>query len=135
MFLQNLGKDKSELFLDIAICLSNADSNFFEKEKETIEGLCDEMKIPFRETPRTDFKTALNNIAKKSSPKEKKMILLESIGLAIVDGIYDEREKELILQMVASFGLKDKDYSDALHLVESLYKVYAAMHSFLASED
>ncbi len=121
MFLQNLGKDKSELFLDIAICLSNADNNFFDKERETIAGLCDEMKIPFRKTTSADFETALNGIAGNSSSEEKKMILLESIGLAIVDGVYDEREKKLILQMVTSFGLKDKDYCDALHLVESLY--------------
>ena len=135
MFLQNLGKDKAELFLDVALCLSKADSEFFDEERKTITGLCDEMKIPFRETPNMDFRTALSEIAKNASTEEKKMILLESIGLAIVDGVYDEREKKLILQEVASFGLKDKDYSDALLLVESLYKVYASMHSFLKSEE
>lgn len=124
MFLSQLRKENKELFLKLSVYASNANDLFVDEEKELIYAYCREMGIPevMPDTSET-IDIILNQISEQADDVEKNIIILEILGLVKADGVYDEKEKAFMCQMMD--GIKVK--RDVLSQYNSLLEVYGAV--------
>lgn len=127
MFLSELKSKEKELFLDLCIHAANANQVFAEDEKEMIQSYCAEMQIAPPDSYEKSVEETVREVNSISDMKSKKIIVLELLGLVLVDKEYDIKEKEFIYQVSDEIGIgrdtleeiteKLKEY---LHLCEEL---------------
>ena len=98
VFEKKFGKES--LFLDAAILLSNSDGNMSDQEKEIILQLCEEMQIKPTFSSSRQLESALREMSTISNLKTKKIFVFELAGVILADGIFDESEKKIIIQML-----------------------------------
>lgn len=108
MYLAVLGNEEKELFFGVAYYLATVDGVYSDEEKAMIEGYSQEMQVTFIKEkmakPIEDILKRFNEIAEK---KTKKIVVFESIGLAMADNNYDDRERTLVTKMESMFGLEN----------------------------
>lgn len=108
MYLGLLKQEEKKLFLELVYELASADGNYSDTEKAIIETYCAEMQIEFYESSiRNPINEVLEKIAEISDEKTKKIIIFEAIGFAMIDGVYAEAEKIMILNMGKLFGVEN----------------------------
>ena len=111
MYLALLNDKEKELFLGLAYDLVTSDGEYSGAEKATIDGYCQEMMFKFNEkTMIRQIDSIIDEFNRLSNDKVKRIIVFESIGLAMADNHYDIPERELIKKMEDSFGL-EKEYA------------------------
>jgi uncharacterized tellurite resistance protein B-like protein len=131
MYLTKLSETQKELFLNICISLSKIDNDFHKDEKEVISQLCDEMNIEPRYETSIDINEAVKNINVISTVKEKRIIIVELLGLAIADKKLAFEEENFINNVMDSFNLDKSELKEAISLVRELYDLYAKFGKFL----
>lgn len=131
MYLSKLNLKQKELFLDVCIAISNCDDVFCKKEEDLIRSLCNEMEINYRDKAKYDLVDSINGLAACSNKEQKKMVLLETFGLAMVDREIAEKEKKILLDMINSFNLPLSDYDEVLKLVDGLYTCYSYLADYI----
>lgn len=121
MYLARLSKDQKEIFLEFVQCLASIDDDFSDVERITIESYCNEMQIEFRPDiqPRP-MNEIIEIMTKECGQLEKKIIVFEAIGLAMIDSDYDESERKLIISLMNAFGIED-DFGKKCEVVVSDY--------------
>lgn len=124
MFLNLLREESKELFLKVCVYASLSNEIFAEEEKEMIYAYCREMNI-VEHIPEAveDFGQIMNCLAEGTDNTEKKIIILEVLGLIKADGAYDEKEKCFIRKLVQGMGIK----MDTLDKLNSLLEIYLAV--------
>lgn len=124
MFLNLLREESKELFLKVCVHASLSNEIFAEEEKEMIYAYCREMNITEHIPEQVeDFGQIMNCLAEKTDDTEKKIIILEILGLIKADGIYDEKEKCFIKMFVDEMGIQE----DMLGRINSLLEIYLAV--------
>lgn len=121
MYLNLLKEKEKKLFIGIAHNLAVSDGDYSDKENIVINSYCQEMHILFDE--KNVVKSVVDiarEIAENSSDKVKKIFIFELIGLAMIDGNYDENERTLIKQMEDIFHI-DTGYADKCEQVITEY--------------
>lgn len=107
MYLALLNEKEKELFLGLAYNLAYIDGNYSDKEQKLINEYCQEMQIQFDAEkmvkPVVDIISAINEM---SNDRIKKIFLLELIGLAMIDGNYDDSEKKIVYKVGKEFDLE-----------------------------
>lgn len=107
MYLKLLNSKEKDLFLEMANILASSDGNYSEDEKEIINCYCDEMQIPFKQNivtrPVEDIVDEINQICNEDV---KRIFIYELIGLAKVDGDYDENERRIVSNMENIFDME-----------------------------
>lgn len=91
MFLNELSKNEGIAFMQLVKSLANSDNTFAKEEKNLYNDYLEELNI--KETEISDIN--LNSVyetLKNSSERIKNIIYFELIGLALIDGEYDEKE-------------------------------------------
>ena len=131
MYLSKLSKNQKKLFLEICTSLSKIDSDFAEEEKNIIDQLCEEMMIDPKYEPSIDAEKAINKIASISNPTEKRMIVVELLGIVVADKKIASEEKEFMKKLCVVFNLEEKELDEAINLVNELYDTYSKFASFL----
>ncbi len=107
MYLALLNEKEKELFLGLAYNLAYIDGNYSDKEQKLINEYCQEMQIQFAaETMVKSVDDIISAINQMSNDKIKKIFLLELIGLAMIDGNYDDSEKKIVYKMGKEFDLE-----------------------------
>lgn len=110
MYLAKLSKEEKELFLGIAYNLVYIDGVYSTEEQEMMDEYCHEMQIEFKqETMTKPIEELIDVIKNKCDIKVKKIVVFEAVGLAMVDGNYDDDERTFILNMQKEFGI-DKEF-------------------------
>lgn len=124
MFLIQLKEENKELFLKVCIHASMANGIFEDEEKEMISAYCREMNIPVNmpEYGETLDET-LSVLAEQADDVEKKIIILEILGLVRADGVYDAAEKTFMKQLVEGLNIKE----DILSKYNSLLEIYTSV--------
>lgn len=123
MYLSTLNGKQKELFLELALHVVSADGNYSDPEKAMMEVYCQEMQIPSisdRNRPAQPLSEIVPELMKECGEKEKKIILFEIIGLAVVDGKYDRDEHTLIGSVKGALGLSN-DFADACEVLLTRY--------------
>ena len=131
MYLNYLRTKQKELFLDLSIITSKVDNNFNDEEKNLIEQLCQEMNIEIRYETDNLLEDIVASLEEISSTKEKKIILLELLGLVLVDNKEDVSEVQLIKVVKEKFAITNDEVEKATLLVKQLYHVYSDFSSFI----
>ncbi len=106
MYLNLLKDNEKELFLEMAYYLAAADGNYSDSEKLMMKEYCKEMQVEILHgTIKRTVEEILDEINNKSDEKAKRIFIFELVGLTLVDGCYDESEKEFINKIANKFSV------------------------------
>ncbi len=131
MYLSELSNKQKELFLDMCISLSNVDNDFASEEKRIIEELCDEMHITPKYETTKSIEELLNEFDAISSFREKRIAVIELLGIVMADKTIAKEEKEYMYKVLDTFKIKRSELEDAFEMVKELYVVYEKFAGFL----
>ena len=107
MYLSMLNEKQKENFMELAYQMAFIDNNFSEKEKIMIESYCEEMHISVPEAIREEsVDEIIESMRRECTVVEKKIVIFEILGLALMDGNYDDAEKMLIEKITKAFELE-----------------------------
>lgn len=132
MLLGQLSENNKKLFLQLELILSNIDGDCSANEQALIERHCNEMGIEYASCDiNVSLDETIQQIQAEMSVKERKIILIELITLAIVDGVFDDKEKQLVESLRKILGIPEVVGDQALELVERLVKVSTEIENFV----
>ena len=95
MFLNELNKNEGIAFMQLVKVLANSDNVFAKEEKNLYKDYLKELEIEECEVSDSDLNTIYKKLS-SSSDRSKNIIYFELIGLALIDGEYDEKEVGLL---------------------------------------
>lgn len=108
MYLSILTNAEKKLFLGLAYDLALSDGDYSAEEQATIQGYCREMQMEFDEkTMVKPIDDIIQAFGKESDQKTKKIVVFESIGLAMADNNYDDNERAIVSNMERTFGIDE----------------------------
>lgn len=128
MFLNSLNPTEKDNFMKLAMTLIKADGVVEESEKQILSAYANEMQIQVRSLDeQCDTDKVIEELAKSSSLKTRRIIFLELLALAFADGNYVAEEKELIKCLANAFEL-DKTFVDrAINLEDAYVAAYMSL--------
>jgi hypothetical protein len=91
MFLNELTKNEGIAFMQLVKGLANSDEVFAQEEKNLYSDYLEELNLKENEIPDGDLDSIYENL-KNASERVKNIIYFELIGLALIDGEYEEKE-------------------------------------------
>ena len=110
MFLEKLSEKEKDIFIELAVCISQADGILSNEEKKLFEDYGREMSktldIDFSKERDID---AILSECSGISVYNQKIIFFEILGLALCDEL-DETEEILIKKIVDAFHITEKDF-------------------------
>ncbi|MBP3476662.1 MAG: hypothetical protein J6K48_10130 [Lachnospiraceae bacterium] len=132
MYLSLLKEEQKRVFLELAYEMAFLDNDFGEKEQFMIESYCNEMQINVPPVIRArSMAEIIETIKEEWEGREKKIVLFEIIGLAMIDGNYDEKERKSIVSMTEIFGLQDKFRDECEILLKEYVEMYGKMNTLV----
>lgn len=123
MFLHELNKEESIAFINLVKEFANIDEIFANEEKNLIDDYIKELSLEECNV----YKLTLEEIEKTlrgSSDRVKKIIYFELVGLALVDGEYEHKEKVFLNNLAYSFNIglaRRLEFMDFFRHVKSIY--------------
>ena len=108
MFLNQLETEEKKAFISLVVNAANANGIVEDEENQMIEDYCKEMGFP-----PTDWKAAkpmdeILNVFSVSSEQNKKIALLELIGLMYADGDYDGNERRFVKDFARNINISEE---------------------------
>lgn len=131
MYLSELNEKQKGRFLDLGIILAAADNDFSEAEKKAIHLLCYEMRIKDRYKPEVSFEEAVQFFIAEADQHIRRVVILELLGIAIADSVYEAREQELIAKTVKAFSISDEEIKEISNTLVQLYELYVKISRFV----
>lgn len=128
MFLNSLNPTEKDNFMKLAMTLIKADGVVEESEKQILSAYANEMHIQVRSLDeQCDTDKVIEELAKSSSLKTRRIIFLELLALAFADGNYVAEEKELLKCLANAFEL-DRTFIDrAVNLEDAYVAAYMSL--------
>ncbi len=105
MFLDELSKNEGIAFMQLVKGLVNSNNVFAKEEKDLYQDYLEELNIKESEILDTNLKSIYETL-KDSSERERNIIYFELIGLALIDGEYDEKEVEFLEEVEKNLNIK-----------------------------
>lgn len=124
MFLEMLKDEQKDLFLQLAVVAAKANGKFDETEQEMLIKFANEMNIEPKSESNKSFDELVDELAKISSKKEKKIILFEAIGILNSDGEFDEKEAEYLANVAKKFDISKEDLEYMMSLVSYYIELF-----------
>lgn len=105
MFLNELSKNEGIAFMQLVKNLAHSDNVFAKEEKNLYNDYLEELNI--QENEITDINLdSIYETLKNSSERNRNIIYFELIGLALIDGEYDEKEVKLLEELGKNLDIK-----------------------------
>ncbi len=117
MFLNQLTVLEKEAFISLSIHAAKANWVFADEEYAILEEYCMEMGIAFFDAENIKPIDVIVDVFKESTDHNKKIVLLEILGLVYSDGKFDEREKAFVKEYARKIGLTDSDVEKQTKLI------------------
>ena len=105
MFLNELNKNEGIAFMQLVKGLSTVDNTFAKEEKILYADYLEELGIKEDEIKERDLNFAYESL-KNSSERKRNIIYFELVGLALIDGEYDEKEVEFLEEVGDKLGIR-----------------------------
>lgn len=105
MFLNELNKNEGIAFMQLVKSLANSDNIFAKEEKNLYQDYLEELNIKDNEIEKTNLNSIYETL-KNSSERKRNIIYFELVGLALIDGEYDENEVELLEEIGKNLDIK-----------------------------
>lgn len=119
-----LKDEQKDLFLQLAVVAAKANGKFDETEQEMLIKFANEMNIEPKSESDKSFDELVDELAKISSKKEKKIILFEAIGILNSDGEFDEKEAEYLANVAKKFDISKEDLEYMMSLVSYYIELF-----------
>jgi tellurite resistance protein len=123
MFLHELNKKESIVFINLVREFANIDEIFAKEEENLIEEYIKELELDGDEIDKLTLEE-VEELLKESSERAKKIIYFELVGLALVDGEYEHKEKVFLNNLAYSFNIglaRRLEFMDFFRHVKSIY--------------
>lgn len=117
MFLNQLSNKEKKAFIELSIIIAKSNGILEEAEKEMLYAYCKEMDIPPADIDKENNIESVIEVFKKSTDHVKRIVILESLGLAYSDGKLDPEEDNLMNSFANKIGIDSKTYQDILILL------------------
>ncbi len=132
MLLNRLSENNKKLFLNLELFLVNADGEYSEPEDRMIKAHCIEMGLePVKYDESLILEEIIKNINAQMTVKEKKIVLIELLTVAIVDGVYDDREKEFVGNLRKVLQIPEEVGEQAFDMVKKLVDASTSIENFV----
>lgn len=105
MFLNELSKNEGIVFMQLVKNLANIDNTFAKEEKNLYYDYLKELNIEENEVA-DDNLNSICKVLEGSSERTKNIIYFELIGLALIDGEYDEKEVAFLEEAGEKLSIK-----------------------------
>jgi len=132
MYLAILNEEEKKLFLGLAYHIAMADGVYCDEEKLMMFSYCKEMQIDLDEAitskPVSDI---IDEMADICAEREKKIIVFETLGLALVDGNYDVSEQKLINIVAKKFGISDEYITKCEKIIKRYIQLQSQINSLI----
>ena len=125
MFLEELNKKESVVFINLVQLLANADEILAENEKNLIADYIKELSLTNENIKSLSFQESISEL-KVSTDRIKNIIYFELVGVAISDGSYDSKEIEFLNKLACEFNIskdKQQDFLDYFKKVKDAYDI------------
>ncbi len=125
MFLTKLNSDEKEFFVNFIINLAKVDGKITDEERMQMIAYTNEMGITLKSLDSySQSNEAIIKFFKENSDNQtQKAIFIESIALALVDGI-DTKEEKLIKQMQNAFEFDDLYKQKVINWLNAITPLY-----------
>lgn len=104
MFLKELNKDESVAFVNLVSIFADIDNKLAKEEKILLEEYKEELELTDSELYHMKYDEVLE-IIKKSNNRLKTIIYFELVGLALVDGEYEEEEIDFLEKLASELNI------------------------------
>ncbi|MFU7516501.1 hypothetical protein [Clostridium sp. HCS.1] len=102
MFLNKLNKEESICFLNLVSIFTKVDNKFAREEKVLVDEYKEELGIGTEEIIAIEYDDIIKKLS-NSSEKSKLIIYFELVGLALVDGDYEDQEVDFLEKIASEF--------------------------------
>ncbi|MGL5417166.1 MAG: hypothetical protein ACRDDY_12755 [Clostridium sp.] len=108
MFLKEFNNDEKRAFANLIYSLAEIDRVIAKNEKKLIREYLKELNVKEENVSKMSY-TEMMFVLKKSSDRIKKITYFELLGLALVDGNYEEKEIDYLDKIAAELNItRDK---------------------------
>ena len=131
MFLSQLKFNQKKFFLSLANHLLNIDGEFDEFESDYLRAICAEMSLSNNDVEEFNMDN-VNNVF--IAPEDRKILLTESIALALCNEEYDSAEELFIENLAQKLNLS-LDVENIIKMVKTHFDNQKNMTSYIFSEE
>lgn len=124
MFLNELNKNEGIAFMQLVKILANSDNVFAKEEKTLYADYLEELNIKESEISAVDPDSIFESL-KDSSERSKNIIYFELIGLALIDGEYEEKEVDFLEEVGEKLEIKRNKRISFANYFHSFIDVYS----------
>ncbi len=108
MFLNQLETEEKKAFISLVVNAANANGIVEDEENQMIEDYCKEMGFPPADWKAAKPMDEILNVFSVSSEQNKKIALLELIGLMYADGDYDGNERSFVKDFARNINISEE---------------------------
>lgn len=127
MFLNQLSSEEKNAFISLSVKISESNGSFDSEEKEMIKEYCKEMEIPVFDAEKVEKVEDIIAVFKESTDHIKRVVILESLGLAYSDGKIDPEEDALMREFAVKIGVDEATYEEIEQLLNKYNLVLAEL--------
>lgn len=104
MFLKELNKDEANAFLNLVSIFARIDNEFAKEEKALLDEYKEELGLVDSGISEMVYEDIIESL-KSSTDRARRIIYFELVGLALVDGEYEEEEVDFLEKIAAEFNI------------------------------
>ncbi len=123
MFLKELNKKESIVFVNLVELLAHADEVFAKTEKDLIDDYIKELSLGDETIENLSFEASTKEL-KTSTVRIKNIIYFELIGLALADGSYDDKELAFLNNLASEFNISKKKQQEFVNYFKTVKDTY-----------
>ena len=105
MFLNELNKQEAIAFLNLVNQFARIDEVFAKEEKALLDDYLNELNIKETEVTSMKYEEVMAEL-KKITNRKKSIVYFELVGLALVDGEYEEKEVDFLDKIAVDLDIR-----------------------------
>lgn len=130
--MNSLSPTEKDNFMRLAVAVIKADGVVEESEKQILSAYANEMQIQVCNLDeQCDADSIIKEFAMTLTPQTKRIIFLELLALAFVDGNYAAEDKTLIQQLADAFEFDRAFIEQAVKLEDTYVAAYMSLVNFV----
>ena len=118
MFLNDLSQVEKKAFLSLAVQAAQSNDDLAAEQEAMIKEYCRETGFATFNIEKAEPMDAFIELFKNSAVQNRKIVLLETVGLMYADGTYDETEKAFVSKLADEIGLSAETKKKLETLIE-----------------
>lgn len=132
MFLGKLNSDEQETFLSLSVHAAKVNGVVEDEEKDMIKEYCREMGISFFDAEDVQPLEKVMEIYSASEMQNRKIVLLEILGLVYADGTYDEKEQDFVRDLAQKLNIDPETVEKQTELITKYLELIKEMAESVA---